>query len=186
MRVLAVVLVLAAAPAALVSWSGRDSLGVEAVGPSQYRGAPILQFADTEKVGGNLVDQTIDARGFDAYGAMRANDSRLWLGIAIALAVAAVVVIVAARRIAAAVLLTVAVGALCVSLINRGHLRVRGHEWVMYTPLTSEEDLMRAFSAHVNAYSAMAWNDARLWLGLAVGFAAAAVGAGAVALRRRS
>jgi hypothetical protein len=185
MRVLVVVFLLGAVGAAAVSWSGRHSLSTES-----FMYTPVSPgVSDIEPSGRDLVDETLDARGFDAYGAMRGDDSRLWLGVAVALIVSAAGALLAAifrqSRMVAGVLIVLALGSLVLSLVNHDHLRVRSMEWTSYTPVDSKR-MADEFRRRVTAYSAMPWDDARLWLGLAVGLGVSAAGVGVVALRRRA
>jgi energy-converting hydrogenase Eha subunit C len=180
MRVLAVLLVLAAVGAAVVSWSGRHALRAE----SFMATAVDPGTRDVTPAGRDLSDETIDAHGFDAYADMRADDSRLWLGVAIALFLAAITAWLRRPPIAALVLLGLAAGCLVVSLVNDDHLRVRMVSWTSYTPVDTKA-IADDYRRRVTAYDAMPWDDARLWLGLAIGFAVTAAGVGGVALRRR-
>jgi hypothetical protein len=104
---------------------------------------------------------------------------------------------------ALAVLLAVAaIGSMVVSLAS--HEQDAVSAWTMYTPLSNEADhdgigplgeidqslgvatpeIERAPT--YDEYDGMPWDDARLWLGLAIGFAVSAVAVGLVSLRRRA
>jgi hypothetical protein len=176
-RILTLALILAAAGAAIVSWSGRHTLGLAA----EARDArPPDGVVDIRPAGGPYFDQTLRPPGFDAFVGMRRDDSRLWLGVAIglagvALAVGAVAFGGPTSRIAL-VLGLLTVFAVVVTWANHDRLRTRVATF--YVPRTQD-----APAVHLTAYGGMAWDDARLWLGIA---ALLGVGAVGVSLRRRA
>jgi hypothetical protein len=99
-------------------------------------------------------------------------------------------------RILTLLLLAAAIGSLTVSLLSHQQ-RVDGG-WSIYTPdggnpLTSGGiDPNQVFeypddtAVRIDAYDDLPWNDARLWLGLAIGFALSAVATSLTVLRRRA
>jgi hypothetical protein len=103
-------------------------------------------------------------------------------------------------RVLAIALVLAAVGSFVVSIASHEQRA----EWTMYTPPTAadEHDGVAPIDSigttlgvstpeielaeTYDEYDHMPWDDARLWLGLAIGFAVSAAGVGAVALRRRA
>jgi hypothetical protein len=182
-RALAVVFALAAAGALVISWTQRHDLSMAAVGWTAY-------VADEPDLSGRLPR-------YDAFQAMRASDSRLWLGLAIAcaLAAAATATGLTRRRFAVAVLLFGALAAGGLSWSQRDHLGIGPAGWTSYTPLSNEGTLdTEAITTEsgdavqvtvqrlgLEAYPGMRWNDPRLWLGVAIGLLIAA--AATLALR---
>lgn len=80
-------------------------------------------------------------------------------------------------RALAVVLAVAAIGSFAVSLAShRYRLDSDSGSWTMYTPLSNE--------ARYSEYDHMPWDDARLWLGLAIGFAVSATAVGVISLRR--
>jgi hypothetical protein len=182
MRILALILLVAAVGAAVVSWSDRRNLGMPALGPKMVVGPH-----DVRRVRGDLYDRTLHAPGFDAYEAMRPGDGRLWLGLAIGLALAAAAAGVAeifrgARRVLLALGVVMVVAA-AVSSANHDHMTVRF--WSVYTARSSEQVDRQLAGVHLTAYDGMKWDDARLWLGVALGLGAGGLAMSGVVLWRR-
>lgn len=97
-------------------------------------------------------------------------------------------------RVLAVLLAVAAIGSLVVSLASH---RQEAVGWTMYTPLTNDLPAVHrgarvyeypdaAGASMYSEYDGMPWDDARLWLGLAIGFGVSAAAVGVAAWRRQS
>lgn len=106
-------------------------------------------------------------------------------------------------RVLALLLTVAAIGSAVISVAS--HNQRYDTTWSTYTPLSNQADDHDGVTpidqadeslgvstpeiqptATYDEYDSLAWDDARLWLGLAIGFAVSAAAVGVTCLRRRA